>query len=238
VSRTWGFLKLVGISNAQHPWLVRAQHLRRRIFRIDERLKEDYFGATSEPKLQIGGGWHQLEGWLNTDLELVPGVMTLDATRLFPFADESFQFIFTEHMIEHVSCEAGARMLRECHRVLRRGGVIRVTTPDLGAIVGLANENLSHIQRQYLSWFCSTFVPKTRASQSAALINAHFRLWGHEFIYDEETLANALYAAGFSSVKRWRLCESDHEALQDLENTQRYPDGLLDFESMALEARK
>jgi hypothetical protein len=47
-----------------------------------------------------------------------------------------------------------------------------------------------------------------------------------------------MYAAGFSSVKRRRLGDSDNPDLRNLENQQRYPEGLLDFESIALEARK
>jgi hypothetical protein len=113
-----------------------------------------------------------------------------------------------------------------------------VTTPNLAAIAGLCGENLSAVQREYLSWFCKTFVADEGPSEAAAAVNAFFRLWGHQFIYDEVTLAGALRAAGFHSVQRLRLRESAHPAFQNLENTQRYPEGLLDFESVALEALK
>ena len=65
-----------------------------------------------------------------------------------------------------------------------------------------------------------------------------FRLWGHQFIYDEETLADAIRAVGFSSVTRLLLGNSDYPDLQNLANEQRYPDGLLNFESVTLEGRK
>ena len=65
-----------------------------------------------------------------------------------------------------------------------------------------------------------------------------FRLWGHHFIYDEETLANAMRSAGFGSIERCRLAHSLDPDLQNLGNEERYPEGLLDLESLTLEGRK
>src|SRR5439155_9911959 len=108
--------RLLGIRNPAHPWVVRAQRVRRKILRSDQRLRKDYLLRTDQPKLQIGGGWNRLDGWLNTDRDLVPGVMMMDATERFPFADETIAFVYTEHMIEHLPQPQGAFMLRECHR--------------------------------------------------------------------------------------------------------------------------
>jgi predicted SAM-dependent methyltransferase len=201
-------------------------------------LRTDYLQKTTTPKLHIGSGWRPLDGWLNTDLELIPGVMQMDATQRFPFGDGTFQYVYTEHMIEHVPYPQGKYMLRECHRVMRNGGVIRVITPDLAAIVRLYRGDLSADQKRYLSWFCQTFVPEQYPPDAVSAINAMFRLWGHQFIYDEATLADAMSAAGFSSVTRRVLGESDDSDLQNLGNEQRYPEGLLDYESLTLEGCK
>ena len=44
-----------------------------------------------------------------------------------------------------------------------------------------------------------------------------FHEWGHQFIYDEETLANSMHAVEFHSVRRCRLGESSFLDLQDME---------------------
>ena len=231
-------LHLLGLSDPGHPFIVRAHGLKRAILRSDERLRNDYLHKAAEPKLHIGGGWHRLDGWLNTDIELIPNVMRVDATQRFPFADGTFQYVYTEHMIEHVPYQQGAHMLGECRRVMQEGGVIRVITPDLAAIVGLYRRELSADQQKYLLWFCQTFVPQECPRNAASVINAMFRQWGHQFIYDEETLTDSMHTAGFRSVKRCALGESLHPDLQDMENQQRYPEGLLNFESVALEGLK
>jgi predicted SAM-dependent methyltransferase len=215
-----------------------AHRLRRDILRRDQRLSNDYLRKTTRPKLQIGGGWHRLDEWLNTDLEVIPDVMRMDATKRFPFMDETFQYVYTEHVIEHLPYQKGVHMLQECHRVMRKGGVIRVVTPDLAVITGLYSRDLSADQHKYLLWFWKTFVPEECPRNTASAINTMFRLWGHQFIYDEETLAAAMCAAGFRLVTRWPLGDSDHPELQNLENEQRYPEGLLNFESVVLEGCK
>ncbi|MEO8114129.1 MAG: methyltransferase domain-containing protein [Phenylobacterium sp.] len=234
-----GLLRALGLDPAHHPLIERARRLRRTLDRRDVRLRATYLSAAVQPKLQIGGGENRLEGWLNTDLSpRTPDVMLMDAARPFPFADGTFDCIYTEHMIEHVSYEEGALMLRECHRVLRPGGVIRIVTPDLVASLGLYGDAPTAIQQRYLSWFYDTFLPPDQPRTPAAVVNAMFRQWGHQFIYDEMVLADAMRAAGFGSVVKHPLGESDHPELKNLENTGRYPDGLLDFESLALEGAR
>jgi len=164
--------------------------------------------------------------------------MRMDATQRFPFADSTFDIVYTEHMIEHIPYSKAASMLHECHRVMREGAVIRVVTPDLATVVGLHSERLSSDQETYLSWFCRTFVPQDWQHNAASAINVMFRQWGHQFIYDEGTLRTSMLAAGFSSIERCTLGESRHADLQNIENQQRYPYGLLKFESVALEGMK
>jgi SAM-dependent methyltransferase len=88
--------------------------------------------ASSEPRLlRIGSGSYVDAGWLSTDLLPVRrSIVYMDATRPFPLPDESFDAVQCEHVIEHVSFDAGGLMLAECHRVLRKGAVLRIATPN------------------------------------------------------------------------------------------------------------
>ena len=66
-----------------------------------------------------------------------PQFVYMDATALFPLPDASFDYIFSEHVIEHMSYADGGRMLRECLGVLKPGGRIRIATPNLVRLLGL-----------------------------------------------------------------------------------------------------
>lgn len=47
-----------------------------------------------------------------------------------PISDNFAEAVYSSHTIEHVSDEAVLNMLRESYRILKPGGVIRLTTPD------------------------------------------------------------------------------------------------------------
>ena len=67
-------------------------------------------------KLQIGAGYNMLDGWLNADFNphtRQPGQLYLNATRRFPFPDASFDYNYSEHMIEHIWWDDGQTMLSE-----------------------------------------------------------------------------------------------------------------------------
>lgn len=197
----------------------------------------DYLAAHATRKLHIGCGDHLLEGWLNTDLRpRVPGVLPLDATRPLPFPDQSFDYIFSEHLIEHMAYAQGRDLLAECRRILRRGGTMRLATPDFAFLVDLYTPEKSALQQAYLDWSKQRFLPWAPAAEDIYVINNSVRDWGHQFIYDDKAMRHALAAAGFSNIVRCPLMTSRIEELCGLENEERMPPGLLALETMVFEA--
>jgi len=232
-------LLLFGLADGRpHSLVVRADQFRRAVLRSDQRLRDQYLQSAEKPKLHIGSGWRRLNGWLNTDIQSIADVMQMDATERFPFADNTFEYVFTEHMIEHVPYPKGQQMLHECYRVLRHGGAVRVITPNLATIIGLYGRDPCPEQRKYMRWFSEAFLQNGSQPNAVLTINAMFRLWGHQFLYDETTLTHSMTEAGFRAVRRYSLGESPYLELQNLENEERYPKGMLNFESLALEGLK
>jgi SAM-dependent methyltransferase len=82
--------------------------------------------------------------WVNLDSSTVlPGVIKHDLRRGLPFPDESFDAVYGSHVLEHLEPDTAAQLLRECHRVLRPGGIVRIVVPDLEAIARLYLESLA-----------------------------------------------------------------------------------------------
>ena len=115
--------------------------LSRAVGGTDRRIVRRYLAQgleLQEPKLHVGCGGHVLDGWLNADLRPHSAhVLRMDATRRFPFPDNVFAYVYSEHVIEHLPFDAGAIMLGECFRVLAPGGKMRVATPDLAFLTAL-----------------------------------------------------------------------------------------------------
>jgi len=189
-------------------------------------------------KLNIGCGDHPLSGWLNTDLNPChPVIGRLDATQPFPFQDGVFDYIFSEHMIEHVPYEGGMAMLRECFRTLKPGGKIRISTPDLNFLIRLLSVAPSQIERDYVDWACRVLMPQLPPGP-VMVLNNFMRAFGHMFIYTPEVLSAALTDCGFIGIESKALCQSEDPELAQLENEARLPPGFLALETMTFEANK
>jgi SAM-dependent methyltransferase len=83
---------------------------------------------TSPDRLNLGCGTDVRPGYVNLDAAALPGVDVvhdLDVLPL-PFEDETFREIVCQDVLEHVDLVG---VLRECHRILAPGGVLRVRSP-------------------------------------------------------------------------------------------------------------
>ena len=205
-----------------------------------KRIIENYLASHATRKLQLGAGFTWLSGWLSTDINpATDQVLFLDATKPFPFVNATFDYVYSEHMIEHLTWSEGGLMLRECRRVLKPGGTVRIATPDLKIILGLYENNRDPLNEKYIKWFtelCAGDLPGCKAS---FVINAIFRNWGHRFLYDGELLEMALREAGFVNIRPWSPGMSGDEHLKGIETHGKNvaADDMAVFETMVYEGQ-
>jgi predicted SAM-dependent methyltransferase len=214
--------------------------LSRKIHRFrQQKTIHDYLQRHTVGKLQLGSGGNPLPGWLNTDLDPSGEMVLLDIRQPFPFDNESFAYVYSEHSIEHVSYRHGVHCFKECFRVLQAGGKIRIATPNLAFLVALYNQEKTDCQRRYIDWSMEVFGPGLEVSREAFVINNFFRNWGHEFIYDYAALELALRQAGFVDIRRAEVLESDDPVLRGLESHGRViPAEFNELETVVAEASK
>lgn len=85
--------------------------------------------------VNLGCGARYHPDWVNIDIApLGPGVIAHDLSRGVPLADASADVVYHSHVLEHLRRDDAAAFMRECARVLRPGGIIRVAVPDLERI--------------------------------------------------------------------------------------------------------
>jgi SAM-dependent methyltransferase len=93
--------------------------------------------------LNLGCGNRFHPEWTNIDASYVdPHVQIHDVRKGLPFSDETFDVVYHSHLLEHLPREAALPFSRECYRVLKRGGIIRVAVPDLERIARLYLQTL------------------------------------------------------------------------------------------------
>jgi len=127
-------------------------------------------------------------------------VRYLDVTRRFRFPSETFEYVYTAHMLEHLEADAAERCLREVHRVLRDGGLVRVAVPDLDAEIAAYDPADPEPFLSGIYEGCNTR-RRTRTS-------------GHRWQYNAVSMGNLLRRTGFGEIE---ICEFKAGRCPDLE---------------------
>lgn len=189
-------------------------------------------------KLNLGCGPVQPPGWINVDgsnrawlasrlpwvdrllvtLCLIPptefNTQTFHANlqRRFPWQDSSAEKIYMGELLEHLTREEGIHVVRECYRVLKPGGILRIRVPDNTHFWKNYLEEYEKIKQQPMEkwtlahtrwvemYFREICVSRPLPWQSMG----HF----HKWMYDEVSLIQLLVSAGFQNVERKSLHQS------------------------------
>lgn len=199
--------------------------------------------AMVKRKLQLGCGNHPIDGWVNTDGDPGAGIEHVELLEPLPFPDESFDRVFFEHVLEHLTQLQGLALLHECSRVLAPKGRIRIGVPDLGMYVAFLQDRSTWTDdMKAFANLCAEWHHRLTPCQ---VINGLFSMgiaegdrYPHRFQYDEPELRSALTAAGFVNVQRYSVGESDDFDLRGIEHVERMPPRMLAVETLVLEATK
>jgi predicted SAM-dependent methyltransferase len=177
--------------------------LRFDLLRLGTRLRRRRAKDLEPPatQLHLGCGRRLVAGFLNVDVRGSDFDVDLGAGRL-PWRTASFEAVVSEEMIEHLEPERQLRpLLAELHRVLRPGGELWLSCPDMekicrayveGRLPDVLAERLARHPDQ--SW---------GEAPLAQLVNEVFHQSGeHENLYDLELLRWMLEREGFDDVER------------------------------------
>ena len=96
--------------------------------------------------LNIGCGNHVVESkeWINVDFATNnPNVISHNLLNGIPFNNDQFDLVYHSHVLEHFTKNDGIKLIKECYRVLKNNGIIRIAIPNLEEIAKLYLENLN-----------------------------------------------------------------------------------------------
>jgi predicted SAM-dependent methyltransferase len=192
-------------------------------------------------KLHVGCGPAPIPGWINTDINpLDSSVMYMDAASPWPFQEGELDYVFSEHLIEHLTFDGGVFFLREAHRCLKPGGRIRIATPNIKFLFHMDRDwNVDQKYRDYAKWSSDAFIGKGIV-HPVLVINNFFRDWGHQFLWDPSLLRHILIdVVKFSSAFQCCVSTSGDPNLSGLEQHGKWiPPHWNELETMVFEAAK
>ncbi|MBZ9729740.1 methyltransferase domain-containing protein [Salegentibacter sp. JZCK2] len=94
--------------------------------------------------LNLGCGQNYHKDWINIDfVSSSDYVVPHNLLEGIPLNDESVSVVYHSHVLEHFSKMDGLNFMKECFRVLKPNGIIRIAVPDLETI---AKEYLRNLE--------------------------------------------------------------------------------------------
>jgi predicted SAM-dependent methyltransferase len=138
------------------------------------------------------------------------------------FKNNSVDLIYACHCLEHFSPQRVPLILNEWFRVLKEGGILRLSVPDFDLLLNIYKENRNNIK---------IILPYLLGGQ-----NDKFN--SHKILFTASSLEDYLKSAGFKSIQKWQPGSSELTTFNDWSGRPIYTNGKPYPVSLNLEAIK
>ena len=144
--------------------------------------------------LHLGCGYVNHPSFINIDALPAPHIHYLRSIdNLSPFQDNTIDLVYASHCLEHFPYREVPKVLSEWYRVLKPGGILRISVPDFDKITEIYLSNDRDIDK----------------IQSLLLGGQDYKLNFHMSVFNEESLCSLLQNSGFHKTEKWepQSCE-------------------------------
>jgi SAM-dependent methyltransferase len=183
-------------------------------------------------------GWENVDKAVNARMRNVPGLRRLlgalgllpgaedrwphrlkvhDIRKGLPYKDNSLLYVYSSHCFEHLYLDQAMRLLQECFRVLKAGGILRLAVPDLESSCRQYIEGVQNNARTERGEFpADVFVRQllmVREAEPRGIVDRWFKpILGkhtiHCWQYDWQSLSARFLAVGFTNVRHCSYLQS------------------------------
>ena len=150
-------------------------------------------------KINLGCGENKLGDWENHDADV-------DITKPLPYLDDHADFIFCEHCVEHIPYVDAVAFFKECHRVLKPGGTVRITVPSIEQVYKKSGPD-------YWKFATKFGNPNDLRGAMANIMFKH----GHQTCWTAALLEATMFYAGFDDPVHCETHKSKHPDLNGVE---------------------
>jgi predicted SAM-dependent methyltransferase len=159
--------------------------------------------------LYVGCGSHRLAGFTHVDIDyaknfkkgisIKPPEILCDITKEIPCKDNSVKLIFSRETLEHLKYRELINHLIECHRILKKDGILRICVPDLDLMIKKFLAKKESIEKARQNWELDKDFPINNYSQ---LFVARTMYHDHNYNHNFETMKACLDLVGFENIEK------------------------------------
>lgn len=151
-------------------------------------------------KLHLGCGKRDFgPDWIHIDGADFPHIVGNDITKL-PYEENTVDLIYSSHTLEYFDRTEVLEVLKEWHRVLKIGGILRLAVPNFESMINL------YIQGYELESFLGPLYGKMDMGNTQIY---------HKTCYDFKSLKNILEKSGFRNTVLYDWKDTDHSHIDD-----------------------
>lgn len=177
-------------------------------------------------KINLGCGPSGINGWINYDWGLLPflnkfnllkfavklGLIDksyltkwpkfdlVDIRKKLPLDDDSINFIYCSHVLEHFERWEAKNILLESKRILKKGGTIRIVLPDIDKIIK-KYEEIGPDEFCRIWWGFD----KDKVSKSFFGKLSRYFIRDHKWMYNKKSFKELLVKCGFKNIKSYSI---------------------------------
>jgi SAM-dependent methyltransferase len=155
-------------------------------------------------RLNWGCGDAGEPGWINSDLKEGPGIdVTADIRDGLPIPDDTLDYIVSIHALPMISYPDLVPVLGELRRMLRPGGVLRLSLPDF-------DRSVDAYRRRDEQYF---LVPESELRSFGGRAIVHMLWYGYTVtLFTADFIEELLWKVGYREVRRcsFRQTHSRH----------------------------
>lgn len=169
--------------------------------RLEKRLPRTVDGQLL---LHIGCGDVNATDFVNIDARPLPHVHIVAESlfNLYMIPDGVADLVYMSHVLEHVSHLSLNQTLGELRRILKRGGLLRLSVPDFDKLLAIYNQEGCDL----------------RAIEQPLMGGQDYPQNYHYSVFNERYLRAALEGAGMRDVHLWNADQCDHHDFTDWAN--------------------
>ena len=156
-------------------------------------------------KIHFCCGKNKFDGWTNHDLDM-------DITKPLPFGDDTTDFIYIEHGLEHIDYKDGYNFISECYRILKTGGVVRLAVPCVEELLKNVDDKYRKLKHRKRNWRKQYGDDMSERN----IIRDIMFSYEHKAVYTKELLKIVMDSMGFNT-KECNIGESEHDCLLNID---------------------
>ena len=145
--------------------------------------------------IDLGCGLHKTEGGIGIDSVQLEGVdIVADIRKGIPMEDSSCDEIIMSHFFEHLDEDERLELMKEIYRVLKVGGIVKITSPHKDAYSGYADPTHKAMDKISLGMF----------DYYEEQHQMHSQYFNFAFEIIEKRIKNVIISFPFKNIKIYR----------------------------------